>query len=118
MRFARHLPSLLLLAPPALVVASFGCETILDRVRFDLRALKGSHSVTPPSSTEDPVVVRTPSAVGRSDREMNTDSVVDKAVNRTWTINPCGPIVNEKDSPSKEQCPEGTQGASLSLSGC
>lgn len=59
MRFARHLPSLLLLAPPALVVASFNCQTTQDGVKFDLRALKGSHSVTLPP-TEDPIVVRTP----------------------------------------------------------
>ncbi|KAL0640157.1 type II membrane protein [Maublancomyces gigas] len=87
MRFARHLPSLLLLVPPALVVASFNCQTTQDGVQFDLRALRGSHSVVIPSSTEDPVV----------------------SVNRTWTINPCFPIEREKDSPLEEQCPEGTR---------
>lgn len=44
---------------------------------------------------------------------MNADSVVDKSVNRTWTISPCFPIEREKDSPLEEQCPEGTQGTSL-----
>lgn len=71
MRFARHLPSLLLLAPPALVVASFNCQTTQDGVQFDLRALRGSHSVVIPSSTEDPVVVRTTTPPSLSaDREM------------------------------------------------
>lgn len=60
MRFARHVHSLLLLAPPVFVVASFNCEVSQDGVKFDFRALKGSHSVTLPS-TEDPVMVRTPS---------------------------------------------------------
>lgn len=44
---------------------------------------------------------------------MNADSVVDKSVNRTWTISPCGPIEIEKGLPSEEQCPEGTQGTFL-----
>lgn len=50
----RYIP--VLLALPSLALASFNCEAVQDGVKFDLRALRGSHSVTLPPAV-DPVVV-------------------------------------------------------------
>jgi hypothetical protein len=75
---------------PTLASASWDCNAVSDKIRWDFSALKGKHEVVV-SNKQNPWLI----------------------TNTTWQINPCGPIGKTKEK-AKVQCPAGTQGKILS----
>ena len=80
-----------LLLPTLVAASAWDCLAVQDGLQFDFTSLAGKHELYdvlehPPSVT-----------------------------NTTWQINPCGFVSKTKEEHPKDQCPNGTQGPSLSL---